>query len=146
MEDESARQLIEISEIMTLKSRYCSYLDQKRWVEWHRLFVPELFVDVSGSLPAPYETFNDADSWCAFIQERLTPALTIHHVHNPDIVLLDEENAVGGWALFDRIEYPDRTENRGFEGFGYYEDVYRKVSGEWLFLSFKLSRILRSPL
>ena len=144
--DESTQYLLEINKIMMLKSRYCRYLDQKRWDEWRSLFASDLFVDVSGSLPPPNETFHDADSWCEFIKSRLTPALTIHHVHNPDIVLLDSEHATGGWALFDHIEYPDRSENRGFDGYGYYEDAYRKVGGEWRFSSFKLTRLLRSPL
>jgi hypothetical protein len=144
--DESTEYLLEVNKIMALKARYCRYLDQKRWDEWRHLFVPDLFVDVTGSLLPPNETFDNADSWCEFIRNRLSPALTIHHVHNPDIVILDSDNAIGGWALFDHIEYPDRTENRGFDGYGYYEDVYRKVSGEWLFSSFKLTRLLRTPL
>jgi hypothetical protein len=146
MNDDDLQQFVEVNRIMMLKARYCRYLDQKRWDEWRDLFTADLFVDVTGSLPAPNETFDNADSWCEFIRERLTPALTIHHVHNPDIVVLDSENAIGGWALFDHIEYPNRSENRGFDGYGYYEDVYRKVDGEWLLSSFKLARLLRTPL
>jgi SnoaL-like protein len=141
-----AQYLLEINQIMTLKARYCRYLDQKRWDEWRRLFVADLYVDVTGSLPPPNEIFEDAESWCAFIRDRLTPALTIHHVHNPDIVLVDSDNATGSWALFDHIEYPDRVENRGYDGLGLYEDSYRRVDGEWLISSFKIIRLLRTPL
>lgn len=146
MTDQTTQYLLEINQIMTLKSRYCRYLDQKRWDEWRGLFVADLHVDVTGSLPPPNEIFEDADSWCTFIRDRLTPALTIHHVHDPDIELLDSESAIGGWALFDHIEYPDRIENRGYDGFGYYDDSYRKVDGVWLIASFKITRLLRTPL
>jgi len=139
-------QTADIIEIMGLKARYCRYVDQKKWEQWSELFTPDLHVDVTGSLPPPYETFNDASSFCAFISTRLNPAITVHHVHNPEIEIVGPDSARGWWALFDHIEYPDRETDRGLVGYGHYEETYRKVERRWLISSLILTRVFRRPL
>lgn len=146
MSNPSMDELLALSEISQLKARYCRYLDQKQWQEWGKLFLPDLHADFSGSLPAADAIFDNSQSWVSFISTRLQSAITIHHVVNPEIEFIDANMAIGIWSLYDRIEHPGRDGDRGFSGFGRYEDVYRKTEDGWRFSSIKLIRLVRTPL
>ena len=53
----------------------------------------------------------------------------MHATTNPWIRLIDEDTAYGRWYLLDIITDPARENPLGL--FGIYDDVYKKVDGDW---------------
>jgi hypothetical protein len=65
--------------------------------------------------------------------------ISAHQGHNPEIEITSDTTARGVWLLNDRlIVQTIATMN----AWGYYEDEYVKVSGEWKKKGTKLTRIL----
>jgi len=56
--------------------------------------------------------------------------IEMHHAQNPRIELLDESSATGIWGLYYQLI--DSRANTATQLGAYYEDAYRKVSGQWL--------------
>lgn len=136
------KQLSEIQKIITLKSQYCRFIDTKQWDELKNLVVtnPEMiFLDTAGNI---LYTFTDSETFinsCAFLEK----AITTHHVHNPEIVILSENTAKAVWAMEDLIYFPQETESpyKKLHGFGHYHETYEKIEGDWKIKAFRLERL-----
>jgi hypothetical protein len=131
--------LVEIEALKHLKARYFRYLDTKDWVRWRALF--------SDSCTFPGQPGQSVDALLARLKVERQDAKTVHQGHSPEIRLLEPGRARAIWALHDFVEYPGIAESgrargyRGFEGFGHYEEEYRKEGGEWKISSFRLTRL-----
>jgi len=137
------RRLSDLEDIKRLKASYCRLLDTKQWSRLHALFLPEARFEGFGSAPSG----ADAAAFIQGVSTRLQDCITIHHCHMPEIEFLDATNARGIWAMMDYLEWPGGYspreapgQQRGFFGYGYYEEAYRKVSDRWLFTSLRLTR------
>lgn len=135
------QRLIAVEEIKKLKSRYFRALDKKDWDAFAANFTDDVVFDFTES-----DTGEDVDKIVQHVyrvegakqaadwaRDALGDAVTSHHGHVPDIDILDDESATGIWSLNDQIWFPDGTEFRysKLEGYGHYEEDYKKVDGAW---------------
>lgn len=124
-----------------LKARYFRCVDSKSWEMLATLFTSDatLFFPENQSEPIAVHL------GIPFIAEALAGAVSIHHGHMPEIEILSADQAVGIWAMEDRIFWPpDKPTVMGLEslhGYGHYHEQYRRVDGRWLIQSLKVTRL-----
>ena len=76
-------------------------------------------------------SFDSRDAIVAYMQDNLSgeKVITLHQGHQPEIEIVDEENARGTWYLQDLVIVLEAGIR--LYGSAIYRDVYRKVDGEW---------------
>jgi len=137
--------LEDIEAIKQLKARYFRYMDTKRWDKWRTVFADDCVFDGASK---PY---SDPSEYVAVTRERIDAAVTVHQGHMPEIVITGEGTARGVWSMFDWVQFDDERDigfgvNRGFTGYGIYEEEYRKVNGAWKISFIRLTRLNLSVL
>lgn len=137
---DAEREWRDIEAIKRLKARYFRFLDQKLWDDWGALFGREFTALYQG--PHPDIVFGSGAELVAMNRELLASAPTVHHGHTPDISLTGPDTASGCWAMYDRVEMAGNA----FEGWGYYDELYRREDGEWKFHRIVLTRLKIVPL
>lgn len=140
---ETLRHLLAIEQIKSLKARYCRYLDTKQWESLRELFWSDARFDGFGSAPPGADTAT----FIAGVSRRLGDAITIHHCHLPELRFHGEDRARGVWAMMDYVEWPaghapmEAPDSRGFQGYGHYEEEYRRQGGVWRIAVMRLTRL-----
>jgi hypothetical protein len=135
----SVARLVAIEEIRQLKARYCRYVDLRMWDEFPSLFTEDLDIDFA-------ETTSGArtrEEWFAAVRRHFTTGISVHHVHVPEIEILDEDHASAIWPMFDLVEIPADSPYESHTGWGHYTEQYRRVDGRWLISRVQLTRIKR---
>ncbi len=135
--------LLAIAAIRQLKARYCRFVDTKQWTRLKTVFSPGATVEGFGSVPDG----SDADAFVKGIANRLGTAITVHHIHEPEIELdAGAKRARGSWPMMDYVEFSSEgghagpPPDRGWVGWGYYEDDYVCHDGTWLIAHMRLTR------
>jgi len=134
--------LLAIEAIRRLKARYCRFVDTKQWARLAALFTPDARLEGFGSVPDG----ADSAALIAAISRRLADAITIHHVHTPEIVLTAPDRARGLWPMMDYVDFlengppAEAPSDRGWIGWGAYEEEYARVDGVWLISFMRLAR------
>jgi hypothetical protein len=137
-----------LEQIRTLKARYCRFIDTKQWQALRGLFSSGARFEGFGSAPDG----SDADAFVAGVSSRLAQAVSTHHCHTPEIVLLTPTRARGVWAMQDHLQWPHAIALRelpdatGFVGSGHYEEEYVREEGQWKMAFLRLSRLRIDPL
>lgn len=127
--------------VRQLKARYCRFVDTKQWERLKRLFTPEARLSGFGAVPdgATPDAFVDG------VAANLAKAVSIHHVHQPEIAPAGPDRARGVWAMMDYVEFPPDEPSpygaRGWVGWGFYEEDYVRHDGVWLIDAMRLARI-----
>jgi hypothetical protein len=136
MMDDSAT-LVAIESIKRLKAQYCRLLDAKDWAAWRDLFSDDFVSDIAG---AGGSVFASADDFVAYTRRAIgkPSQLTVHQVHNPEIVIESETTAQGVWALNDVVRMVPAVT---LKGYGHYHESYAKYEGTWRITSLKLTRL-----
>ncbi|MBW8825632.1 MAG: nuclear transport factor 2 family protein [Acidobacteria bacterium] len=124
----------DLEAIRVLKARYFRFVDTKQWDEWRALFTDDVAVDLGET-----GTFDDADTFVAFVRQALEAATTVHHGHMPEIELTGADEATGVWAMADIVLRPGAPRVMGY---GHYHETYRRVDGQWRIASMRLTRLL----
>jgi SnoaL-like domain len=138
--------LCNIEEIKQLKASYFRYLDTKQWGKWRGIFTDDARFEGTAKL------YDSVDEFITATSKRLQPAKTIHQGHMPEIRLLAPSRARGIWAMFDWVEFPEPDRGgpfageRGFVGYGHYQEEYRQENGVWKIAFLRLTRIRLDPL
>jgi hypothetical protein len=135
---QSLADLVALAAIRQLKAAYCRFVDTKQWDQLRALFTADATIEGS-SLVA------DGSSVAEFIDgssERFVDVVSIHHVHEPEIVLTGPEMARGCWPLSDYVEFlnGDPIVGRGWIGWGRYEEEYRRIDGQWRIAFMRIAR------
>ena len=148
MHDAESKRLQDVLEIMQLKSRYCRCVDLRQWDDFRRLFTEDARFEGFAAAPSG----ADVTTFVGGVARRLEGSVTVHHCHQPDIVLVGPDTARGTWAMMDYNEWPHAIgmpaapNAQGFQGYGYYEEEYQRVQGEWKFRFIRLTRLRVDPL
>jgi hypothetical protein len=146
--------LAAIEEIRQLKARYFRTMDTKDWAGLATIFADDAVFDATDSL----RDGSGADSsdqklgadWinrggaeiAAFIRKAVTPLVTVHHGHVPEIEVTSPSTANGIWPFEDRVK-----EVRGgvivseFQGYGHYWETYERKEGRWKIKSSRITRL-----
>lgn len=140
--------LLALERIKRVKACYCRYVDTKQWERLRALFTDDAVFDGFGSAPSG----SSVDAFVSGISARMATAVSVHHCHMPEIVMLGPDLARGVWAMMDVVDFgagqlaKEAPGARGFTGLGHYEDEYRQVGGEWLISYTRLTRLRLDPL
>jgi hypothetical protein len=140
--------LADLESIRQLKARYFRYVDTKQWDRWAELFTEDAILDVPINRPEP---LRGRAAIAERVRQGLTPMVTVHHGHMPEIELDGTDRAHGIWPMYDRLlrtgnELTDGPQAPGFgpryEGFGHYVERYVKTEdGEWRIARCELRRL-----
>lgn len=148
MTDGLHQRLLDIEAIKVLKSRYCRYIDTKRWGDLVDIFTSDVRFDGFASAPSG----SDGAAFVKGVSSRLQSAFTKHHCHTPEFSFLGADEANGVWVMSDYMEWdapiglPEAPNSRGMQGFGYYEESYRREAGGWKMSFLRLVRTRLVPL
>lgn len=136
--------LLAIEEIKQLKARYCRAIDEKRLAEWRTVFSDDAVI----LAPEVRERQRIAgiEEILRFVGAALEGATRVHHLHAPEITVVNDTEATGVWAMEDNLYWADDTSNmfgarRHFRGFGHYHEKYRKTSAGWRITEMALVRL-----
>lgn len=142
--DEQIRQLLDIEAIKRLKARYFRTMDQKRWDELATCFTDSCVMDV----PEAGVLVTGSAEIARALSGILDGVQTCHHGHMPEIDVTGADTATGIWAMFDYVEFAPRRDGsrNGLQGYGHYEETYRRIDGAWRIDSLKLTRLRIDPL
>ncbi len=121
--------------LVTLKARYCRFLDSKDWDGYVGLFTDDFVLDTS---PAGGLRIEGKAAAVAYVRSSITQdTITTHHVHNPEIEI-SGDTATAIWAMQDRNIWPN---GRQLLGFGHYHERYVKQDGAWRISESQLTRL-----
>jgi hypothetical protein len=133
----SANALSDRDAIAELKARYFRFVDTKNWAGLHGLFTPTAHVDTSVD-GGPI--FNNTDQFVGFLIATLSNVVTVHQGHMQELQLTSPTTATGTWELEDLLRFPIGSTGENAHGYGNYHEIYKKVNGQWLIASLKLTR------
>jgi hypothetical protein len=135
--------LLAIEEIKRLKAKYCRVMDEKNWQAWHEVFTPDGVMLVPEVKERPQ--IVGAQAIIDFIERLLKDAVTIHHLHAPEIEILSTTEARGIWALDDNLWWtPEKPSTYGWtklRGAGHYREKYKKTADGWRISELALTRL-----
>jgi hypothetical protein len=136
--------LLAIEDIKTLRAQYWRFVDTKKWPEFAELWAPNATFEDHAS---GFRTESGPDFAEKVAQVFQPQVLTVHHGHQHEIVIVDEDHATGIWAMEDYLVFPEGTAYPGapeigkVRGYGHYWDEYVRVDGRWLFAKVDLYRL-----
>ena len=124
-------ELVELEAIKNLRYLYCHYFDGQQVEKLADLFTDDAVCEFGPNyggdwigkeqISSNFATYADAEG----IEHEV-----MHAVTNPWIRFIDDSTANGRWYLMD-LRTAERAENPLIL-FGIYDDVYKKVDGNWL--------------
>ncbi|NUY79627.1 nuclear transport factor 2 family protein [Flavobacterium sp. MAH-1] len=124
-------------------SAYCRLLDIKKWDSWKDLMAGEAtfeFLDISGNREL---YFDSPSAFVAATKEYIGTAVTVHHLHNQEILQTGAGSVTVRWSMEDRICFDKgaRADFTFFHGFGHYTVTFVKRNDAWLISKLVLSRL-----
>lgn len=133
------QELLSREAIKETKARYFRFLDTKQWERLRGVFADDARVESS-------KVWEDPDTFIADLSALLATATTAHHGHMPEIVFTGPDAARVLWAMFDYVEWPQgglpgAPDPYAIQGYGHYEEEYRRVDGEWKIAFLRLTRL-----
>jgi hypothetical protein len=142
-------QLLAIEQIRRLKAAYFRCMDTKRWDELPGVFTEDSIFDVRGALEMPKTEDQYAKepvvvgrrAIVEYIRTNLTPLISVHHGHEPEIVVISDVEARGIWPMEDILIAPEGSPFRVFRGYGHYRETYRRDDGMWRIATLQLRRL-----
>jgi len=132
-----------IEEIRRLKARYFRCVDTRNWDEFADLFTLDCAFEFAESTSGA----KGRHEFLAAVAKHFASGISVHHGHEPEIEILDEERATGIWPMFDLVESPADSGYVNHTGWGYYTEEYRReLDGAWRISRSRLNRIKRVEL
>ncbi|EGK00208.1 nuclear transport factor 2 family protein [Dysgonomonas gadei] len=129
--------------IQNTMAAYCRDIDTKQWESLKEIVDADakiIFRDIDGQITNSYNRLSDLVASCV---NTIQNAVTIHHLHNLEIIDIDKHKAEVVWAMEDRW-YMDKNVSNEFEffhGYGYYHVKFHYRSEKWLINSLELQRL-----
>lgn len=71
----------------------------------------------------------------------LVAEVTVHQGYNPQITIHSATEASGIWPMQDRLRFGPDSPITEIHGFGHYHETYRKIDGQWLIQTNRLTRL-----
>jgi hypothetical protein len=144
MSETLLQQMLDYKQIVELKARFVRSVDAKDWQGYRDVFHAEGLFDFGGDY-----TVEGGDAFVNAVAGQLEGATSVHRALLPEIDFKSATEAEGRWAVNDYIEWspdPGTGERRGFQGFGYEYELYRKIGGTWKIAGWRLQYIRIDPL
>jgi hypothetical protein len=122
--------LLEIEEIKNLRIMYSHYYDGVDIPNLVGLFTDDAICEFGEAFGGDWigkDTIRE--NFTKFATEEGIIHSVMHATTNPWIRLIDSDTAHGRWYLLDIITDVERENPLGL--FGIYDDVYKKIDGDW---------------
>lgn len=126
--------------IRKLKATYWLSLDKKRYQDFADCFAEDAITDVPPGIPdvPPGTRTHGPKEILKMLPSLMDTLVTVHQGHHYDIELTSGTTARGTWAMYDNLQALQSHASR--EGYGWYDEEYVKVNGEWKIKRMALSR------
>ena len=131
--------LDDIEQIRQLKARYFRTMDQKDWTAYQGVFAEGAVIDTTDDT-GPGTVVTGRDAFIDMLTPILEGAITVHHGHMSEIEITGDDTARGIWAMEDQIWFSEASGMGKLWGAGWYEELYRRVDGEWKIERMRLRR------
>lgn len=120
------RRLEDLEAIKALKYKCMRCVDTKEWEELAGCFAENATTSYEGGK----HSLTGRNAILDFFRRmNVSELVTMHHVHHPEIELMDSEAARATWALEDYVI--DLKANWSLRGAAFYDDEYVRVDGKW---------------
>jgi hypothetical protein len=135
------QRLVAIEDIKQVKARYLRCVDGKQWDEFETLFTPDAeFIghDVGDFRVQGTHAFRE------YSEKFLAEAVSIHHVHAPEITFVDDKLANVIWIMTDMLRWEKGDPIDGYkriDGWGHYHETFVKTPKGWKISSWELTRV-----
>jgi 3-hydroxyisobutyrate dehydrogenase-like beta-hydroxyacid dehydrogenase len=137
--DPALHRLADLEAIKQLKARYFRFIDTKDWKAFRDLFTDDCKHYLPQESAVPFMTNDD---YFAMNEQLLTPGVTTHHGHMPEITFLSDTEAEGIWSMFDYVQIEPPSGRTSIMGYGHYYETYRKCDdGKWRISSKRNERL-----
>lgn len=126
-------------DIRIVKARYFRYLDTRQWDRWGALFTENAVMYTDSAVT---DVRVGRDMIVSKVRDRLRHLTTIHQGHMPEITFTSADEALGIWAMEDRLlttSGPDT--GSAVHGFGHYRDVFVREEGAWRIREVRIFRL-----
>lgn len=141
-----------IAEIRTVKAKYFRGIDEKDEALLREVFADDVELDYRGSTtdpttgagiaPEATDVILRGGADCAPLLVRaLEGVVSVHHASEPEIEIIDSENARAIWPMVDRLSFPGDGPYREMIGYGHYRETYTKQGGRWRIRTLRLTRL-----
>lgn len=135
------RAIEDIEAIKRLKFRYADACDRNYDADTlASLFTEDAIWD--GGLFGRHEGREAIRTFFANVSSDIPFAL--HYMMNP-IINVDGDEATGAWYLFQTCTFADARGNTAIFGAARYDELYRRVDGEWKFFRLELISSFWTP-
>jgi hypothetical protein len=135
MSADQVQRLVDIEEIARLKARYCRCVDTKDWAGYGAL-VTDDFRAVTDS-----GVHDGRDAVVSYLSGALGNAVTVHHVHQPEVTFTTPDHAEVIWAMEDYVEIPLGESSFVLHGYGHYHEEYVRTADGWRMQRTELQRL-----
>jgi hypothetical protein len=147
----AAEQLLAIEEIKKVFAARLRCMDTKDWDHYGDYHTEDVVSDSWRGLPGDKQPITGGNN-VVVGRERLAATIrafldgpvritSVHHGHAPEIELTSDTTARGVWPMEDRLWWTNGHQEEHLHGYGHYHEEYRKVDGQWLISSRKLTRL-----
>jgi 3-hydroxyisobutyrate dehydrogenase-like beta-hydroxyacid dehydrogenase len=137
--DPTVGRLADLEAIKQLKARYFRFLDTKDWAAFRDLFTDDCKHFLPQESVVPFMTNDD---YFSMNEQLLTPGVTTHHGHMPEITFSSDTDAEGIWSMFDYVQIEPPSGRVSIMGYGHYYEAYRKCDdGKWRISSKRNERL-----
>lgn len=144
MLENQLKQMQDYKEIVELKARFVRTVDAKDWQGFRDVFHAQGHFDFGGNYAV-----EGGEAFVHAVAGQLQGATSVHRAFLPEIDFKSPTEAQGTWAVNDYIEWnsdPTTGERRGFQGFGYEYEVYRKFERAWKIAGWRVHYVRMDPL
>jgi uncharacterized protein (TIGR02246 family) len=134
--EQQLQALTDLEAIRLLRARYTRAIDTKDWELYGECLAEDAQLHTDGG------TQVGRDTIVAGVSAALAGAVTVHHLHQPEIELTGPDTATGVWAMNDVVDFTrDGVSVFGLRGYGHYRDEYRRTAEGWKIATCSLTRL-----
>lgn len=145
--------LVAQGEIRELKARYFRAIDEKDEALLRETFSENVELDYRGSTSDPESGANAVSDATAEVlrgRDASVPRLiatlngiasSVHHASEPEIEIIDAQNAKAIWPMVDRLKFLAGGPFKEMVGYGHYRETYIKEQGRWRINTMRLTRL-----
>jgi hypothetical protein len=129
----------DLEAIRTVKAQYFRFLDTRQWDRWGALFTDDAVMYTESQVT---DARIGREMIVSKVRDRLEHVTTIHHGFLPEIWFESDDEAVGIWAMEDRLLTTTGPEaGSTVHGFGHYRDRYARDDGAWRIREVRITRL-----
>lgn len=140
------------AEIRNLKAAYFRAIDEKDEALLREVLADDVELDYRGSTtdpatgvgiaPEATDVILRGGAACApLLVGALQGVVSVHHASEPEIEVIDGENARAIWPMVDRLRFSGDGPYREMIGYGHYRETYIKEGGRWRIRTLRLTRL-----